>query len=190
MAEVSLTGIEEVVSMLDRLGREGDNLSNEAATRAATVLRQGYLVSLISGATGIKRSTLLRFMYAKKASKQHPYSRVNFSGAGIPVSEYKYQMRRISQTRAQILVNWFGGTKVAAGFINPSSSNKHPLSSRNQKTTKNGKTYTYRNGRLEHALGLSAATAYLAAPQDQINQKAQQTLSEEVIALLDEIIGD
>lgn len=190
MSAVTVTGLNDILNQLNNIGRDGDKVAREAATRAATLLRQNYLVSLIKEQTGLKRSVIMDFSYVKKATPKYAHARINFSGAGIPVLEYRYQTRRLSDTRAQILVDWLGGMKVAAGFVNPKGKNKVPLSSRSQRTTKNGKTYIYRNTKPEDALAPSLATIYLDIPRQAIERESQDALSEELMALLDDLLGE
>lgn len=133
----------------------------------------------------------MRYSYVKKATAKFENARINFSGAGIPVREYRYSMRRITDTRAQILVAWVGGgTKVAAGFINPLGKSKMPLSSRSQKAARGGKVYTYRKRKMTEALGPSLATAYLALPENEVAAQASTVLSAELVALLDDLLGE
>lgn len=186
---VQLSGLDAVLNQLDALGKEGDKIAREAATRAATLLRQNFLVGLISEQTGISRSVIMRYTYIKRATPKYEHARINFSGAGVEVGEYRYQIKKLDATRAQILVDWLGGMKVAAGFVNPSSKSKKPLRTRSQKTLKSGKGYTYETA-LGNALGPSLATAYLAIPSQAIDREAQKFLGEELINMLDDLLGD
>src|SRR5690554_1665017 len=101
-----LSGLDEVLNMLERLGQEGDKIAREASTKAATLIRQTYLVQALSNNTGLKRSIIMRYTYVKRATPKYQAARINFSGAGIPATEYRYSMKRVAPTRAQILVNW------------------------------------------------------------------------------------
>ena len=190
MNSVKLTGLEDILIQLDRIGKEGDEIAREASTKAATLLRQNYLVSMIRGEVGISRNVIMRYTKLKKATAKYEHARINFSGAGVPVSEYNYRQQRVSETRARIIIDWVGGEKVAAGFINPKGKKAAPLSSRNQRTTKNGKTYTYKNTRPEEALGLSIATLYQALPSGDIEKEAVKLMGNELIAMLDDIFGE
>ena len=186
---VSLTGLKETLKQLDELGRQGDQIARDAATKAATLLRQTYLVQAISSGTGIKSKTIMRYSYIKKATAKYENARINFSGSGIPVTEYKYRLKRITDTRAKIMLEWLGGEKLAAGFINPKGKKRAPLSTVNRKT-KGSKTYTYRQGKMENALGPSLATIFLDMPQGMIKNEAQTLLSRELTTLLDELLGE
>lgn len=189
----NLSGMTDVLALLDKLGTRGDGIARSAATTAARTLRASYLVGALSRESGIKQSVVLRNMVAKPADKKYPAARVNFSGAGILVKDYSYRQRVVGGaggTRAQILVDWVGGTKVAAGFINARSQRKAALSTRNSKTTRRGKTYTYRQGKLMDAMGPSLATLYQALPEGRVSSEAQETLSAALNELLDEVFND
>lgn len=190
MSSVTLTGLEDILIQLDRIGKEGDKIAREASTKAATLLRQNYLVSMIRGEAGISRNIFMRYTKLKKATAKYENARINFSGAGVPVSEYNYRQQRVSETRARIIIDWVGGQKIAAGFINPKGKKAAPLSSRSQRTTKNGKTYVYKNTRPEEALGPSIATLYQALPGDGIEKEAVKLMGSELIAMLDDIFGE
>lgn len=187
MSSVKLTGLESALSLLERLGSDGDRIAQQAGTAAARDLRNTWLQQQLTGATGIPVTVVQKAMRVQPANNQYPDARINFSSSGILARQYIHRTRLIDarHNRAQIIVNWIGGTKVAAGFINPLGRRKQPLSTRNQKTTKNGKTYTYRNGVLADAMGPSIATAYQALPVSDVEQAAQQRLAERVLQLLD-----
>lgn len=210
-----LSGLDEVLNMLERMGKEGDKIAREAATRAATSLRQNYLVGLINGQTGIKRSVIMRYTYVKKATPKYEAARINFSSSGILVREYDYHLRKRSATRASIMIDWIGGSKQAAGFVNPSGKKSAALATRNDRTTKNrlsdreyrlpgqegirhgakarkqliGKTYSYSSGRLADARGPSIASIYKEIQAEAV-EKASTYLSQELVELLDELLGD
>lgn len=187
-----LSGMTDVLSLLDELGRKGDDIARKAATQAARTLRSSYLVSAMSRATGIRQAVVLRHMTINDASQKYDSARINFSGAGILVREYSHRHRVVGGqgTRAQIIVDWIGGTKVAAGFINARSQRKTALATRNSKTTKQGKTYTYRQGKMVDAMGPSLAALYQALPDSQVRNEAEQTLSVALGQLLDELIDE
>jgi len=189
----SLSGMTDALALLDKLGARGDAIARSAATMAARTLRASYLVGVLSRESGIKQSVVLRNMVAKPADKKYPAARVNFSGAGILVKDYSHRHRVVGGaggTRAQILVDWVGGTKVAAGFINARGQRKAALSTRNSKTTKRGKTYTYRQGKLMDAMGPSLATLYQALPDGQVRAESESALSAALNQLLDEVFND
>lgn len=188
---VILSGLSESVKTLDQLGAQGDSIANRAASQAAKLVRDNYLVSQLTGATGLDSRLVRDKAVVKRASKKYPAARVNFSSAGIPVREYQFSKRIINarNNRAQIIVKWLGGrTKVAAGFINPGGRGV-PLSTRNEKR-RGAKTYRYRNGVLTDAMGPSLAAAYQDMPESQVQQQAESYLSERLTFLLDEVLNN
>ncbi|GEM_PF-2837750 len=188
---VTTTGLTEIIRQLDELGRQGDTIARSAASAAARQLRDNYIVQALAGATGISTAIVRKAAAVKKATPKYEAARINFSGSGIPVREYNYRARRTRHpTRAQILVDWIGGgEKVAAGFINPLGTGV-PLSTRNQRAGRNGKTYTYRKGKMTEALGPSLATAYLALPENEVATRAADALNRELVQLLDQAFPD
>lgn len=191
MASATLTGLDATIDLLERLGKQGDKIAQQASTEAAQQLRDNWLISYVSRQTGISTGVVRRQASIKKASNKYPAARINFSGAGILVRDYKHSYRVTggNGTRAQILVNWIGGSKkVAAGFINARGQRQAALATRNSKTTKGGKTYTYNKGKMVDALGPSLAAAYLAIPENTVQSQAQARMAERVTALLDAFI--
>lgn len=188
MAVVALQGMPETRAWLDDLKRRGDVIARRASTEAADGLRTTWLVDQISGQTGISRQRVLGAMALKSANEKYPDARINFSGAGVLVVDYRHQSRIVDarHNRAQIIIDWIGGKKVAAGFINPRGSGRVPLSTRNVKAGK-GRVYVYRDGVIAAARGPSIATAYLALPSDQVEAQAEVRLSERLAFLLDEV---
>lgn len=190
-ATVTVTGLAEVLSWLDELGREGDAVARNAASNAAQMLRDHYIVHALSGDTGLSSAIVRKYARVKKATPKYETARINFSGSGIPVREYRYRARPTRHpTRAQILIDWVGGgEKVAAGFINPLGK-AVPLSARNQRAGRNGKVYTYRKGKLADAMAPSLASAYLALPESEVAEQASNALSAELVKLLDQIFPE
>tara|TARA_R110002167_G_scaffold188319_1_gene389829 strand:- start:12886 stop:13458 length:573 start_codon:yes stop_codon:yes gene_type:complete len=190
MSTATLTGLDSTLALLDQLGKRGDAIARQASTEAANDLRNNWMARQLSSHTGISRTIVQKHMAVKRANQKYLNARINFSGAGILVRDYSYTKRVVStkDNRAQILVDWVGGQKVAAGFINPRGRSQVPLSTRNQKTTKTGKTYTYRRGQMVEAMGPSLASVYLALPEDAVQRQAQVRLAERVTTLLAAII--
>lgn len=187
---VQVSGLAESINTLEQLGAQGNSVANRAASQAAQLVRDNYLVPVLAGATGISSAIVRQHTGVKRASNKYPAARVNFSGAGIPVREYQFTRRVVNarNNRAQIIVRWIGGRdKVAAGFINPGGRGV-PLSTRNEKR-QGAKTYRYRLGVLTEAMGPSLATAYQALPDNDVNRQADAYLSERLSYLLDELIN-
>lgn len=188
---VIVSGLDETINMLDSLGKGADALTRQASTEAANDLRDTWLISTVSGGTGISRGIIRKNARITHASAKWPGAKIYFSSAGIPVEEYNYSQKTagINATRAQILVDWVtGGKKVAAGFINQYGKRKMPLSTRNEKR-KGGKTYSNGKGQMTAAMGPSLAAAYLDLPENEVQNQAQVRLNDRLTYLLDEAIS-
>jgi hypothetical protein len=107
-------------------------------------------------ANSIKAARLRSALKIKRANSRLLNSRIIPSSSGIPVINYKtWGFDPIDATRGRIWVAGPRGRKVAAGFVNPASANRLPLSTRSSKT-KGTKSYDYKRA-LQLAQGLSAA---------------------------------
>lgn len=159
MIDIRIDGIEALGSQLQRLPKAVLRGSVNSMNRAGTVSRK-YVVDQLSAFTGVKKKLLRRRFYRKNASLQKPTSAIAPSSAGVPVAEYRYSMQRIgtgkNKTRARIRVSWPGGSKVAAGFINPLGKQKRALSTRTSKALA---------GIPRSAIGPSVAAAWKAMPK-------------------------
>jgi hypothetical protein len=187
---VIVSGLDETISMLDSLGKGADALTRQASTEAANDLRDTWIMSELSGGTGIARGIVRKNARITRASAKWPGAKIYFSSAGIPVEEYRYSRKGAgaNTTRSQILVDWVtGGQKVAAGFINQFGKRQMPLSTRNEKR-KGGKTYTYGKSQMTTAMGPSLATAYLNLPENEVQSQAQARLNDRLTYLLDEAL--
>lgn len=187
----TVQGLSTLLEQLERLGREGKAGIREAATKAATMVRQQYIVQALSSATGVSVGTIMRYSYVKKATAKYDNARINFSGSAIPVALYRYRPQKTGRAgRARILVDWVGGgTKVAAGFINPLG-NGIPLSTRNVRRHSLGRLYVYRKGQMATAMGPSVASMYEALPKAEVENESVVTLNSELAAMLDELLGE
>jgi hypothetical protein len=189
-SNVIVSGLDETIKMLDSLGKGADALTRQASTEAANDLRDTWLISEVSGGTGIGRGVIRKNARITRASTKWPGAKIYFSSAGIPVEEYNYSRKApgINATRSQILVDWVtGGQKVAAGFINQLGKRQTPLSTRTEKR-KGAKTYTYGKGKMTAAMGPSLATAYLDLPENEVQNQAQVRLNDRLTYLLDEAL--
>jgi hypothetical protein len=192
MADAAFSaGFNELVKQLDGLGRQGDVLARKVASSAARWLRDSYVVQALSGSTGLSSAIVRKGAVVKAATVKYPSARINFSSSGILVREFNWRARRTNHpTRAQILVDWIGGSeKVAAGFVNPRGAGV-PLSTRNQRAAKNGKVYTYRKGKMTEAMGPSLAAAYLALPESDVASEAVIALNNELSQALDRFFSE
>ena len=68
-SSASLSGMTDVLALLDKLGARGDAIARSAATTAARTLRASYLVDTLSRESGIKHSVVLRNMVANAMGK-------------------------------------------------------------------------------------------------------------------------
>lgn len=118
-----VTGKKEAIALIGALPEEADKASRNAANQAARATRR-ILVDAMIEATGLKRKVLNAGMYLILANTQRQYAAIRPRGSGIPASEYPWQIAAgpdpfRSPTRQRYTVPWFGGRKLAPGFINP-----------------------------------------------------------------------
>lgn len=152
---VKFVGAELAQARLAEMGKKIDPVLRGALNTTATKTRAVRYVKPLS--RSIKGVRVRRAMRVKRANTRRMESRVIPSSSGIRVLEYAgWGFDPIDATRARIWVRSPSGRKVAAGFVNPASLKKLPLSTRSSKTTARGKTYTYKRV-LSDALGPSAA---------------------------------
>lgn len=152
---VQLKGLKEAQRKLERAGRRVDPVLRGALNTTATKTRAERYVKPLRASIQPKR--VRGAMRIKRARRGMMNSRIIPSSAGIPVIHYKsWGFDAIDSTRARIWVRGPGSRKTGAGFVNPSSKNKLPLSTRSSKTTRGGKSYTYKR-HLQLAQGPSVA---------------------------------
>lgn len=131
--DVYIEGADRLQSLIGALDKEVKRAEVNAVNAMATLARK-EIAQEIGSDTGISSTYVRRSMRISRGSQRLPVARVVPSSAGVPVNEYRYRARATSvPTRAQILVGFVGGEKVAAGFINPLSRHKLPLRSRSHK---------------------------------------------------------
>lgn len=152
---VKIKGLEDARRKLERAGRRVDPALRGALNTTATKTRAERYVKPLRASIQPKR--VRGAMRIKRARRGMMNSRIIPSSAGIPVVHYKsWGFDAIDSTRARIWVQGPGSRKTAAGFVNPSSKNKLPLSTRSSKTGRSGKAYTYKR-HLQLAQGPSVA---------------------------------
>jgi len=108
-----------------------------ALNTVAAKARKEFYVSKM-GALGSTRqlNRAIRVKRARGASAMTMQARLIPSSAGLPVTQYKtWGIEPISATRARVFVIGPGGRKIAAGFVNPSSADQSPLSTRHRDRT-------------------------------------------------------
>lgn len=153
--KVQIKGLKEVRRTLERAGKRVDPVLRGALNTTATKTRTERYVKPLRASIQPKR--VRGAMRIKRARRGMMNSRIIPSSAGIPVIHYRsWGFDAIDKTRARIWVQGPGSRKTAAGFVNPSSTNKLPLSTRSSRAAKNGKTYSYKR-HLQLAQGPSVA---------------------------------
>ena len=153
--KVQLKGLKEAQRKLERAGRRVEPVLRGALNTTATKTRAERYVKPLRASIQPKR--VRGAMRIKRARRGMMNSRIIPSSAGIPVIHYKsWGFDAVDSTRARIWVRGPGSRKTGAGFVNPSSKNKLPLSTRSSKTTRGGKAYTYKR-HLQLAQGPSVA---------------------------------
>lgn len=140
--KVQLKGLQEAQRKLERAGKRVDPVLRGALNTTATKARAERYVKPLSASMQSKR--IRGGLIIKRARLGMMNSRIIPSSRGVPVIYYRsWGFDPIDKTRARIWVRGPGSRKIAAGFVNPGSSNKLPLSTRSSKSTKKGKTYEY-----------------------------------------------
>lgn len=151
---VNLSGIEQAKARLAEVGRKVDPVLRGALNTTGTKARTERYVKPMS--PSIKAQRLRSALKLKRARRGRMNARIIPSSSGILVVNYKsWGFDVIDATRARIWVAGPSGRKVAAGFVNPSSIQKLPWSTRSSRT-KGSKTYAYKRA-LQLAQGPSAA---------------------------------
>lgn len=154
--QVSVTaiGFDTARRRLERAGKRIDPVLRGALNTTATKTRTERFVKPLKST--IKGKRLRSAMKVKRANSRRMESRIIPSSSGIPVTTYsKWGYDPIDATRARIWIIGPNGKKIAAGFVNPSSSGRKPLITR---TSKRGKSRTYSySKKLQEALAPSAA---------------------------------
>lgn len=127
---VKLRGVDSAKRELARKAKKIDPALRGALNTTATKTRSERFVKPLSKTLAGKR--VRSGMRIKRARRGMMNSRVIPSSAGVPVVMYRNwgMSDPISPTRARIWVAGPGGRKTAAGFINPASKNRLPLSTR------------------------------------------------------------
>jgi len=144
-------GADQLSELLGALPKETDRAQRNALNSAATEFKRGF-VNDISAGTGLKKKLVRRNISVRRAKGERMEARIIPVSQGLPITEYIWRPEPAGHpTRARILIRWFGGWKVAAGFINPEADRPLPM-----------RTITSR-GRLKRPIlahGLSVASAF------------------------------
>lgn len=126
---VRVVGLEQARAQLLAAGKKVDPVLRGALNTTATKSRSERYVKPL-GKT-IAGPRLRRALRVKRANSRRMNARIIPSSSGVAVVNYRtWGVDRIDATRARIWVAGPNGRKIAAGFVNPSSSNRLPLSTR------------------------------------------------------------
>lgn len=152
---IQVMGLKQAQKQLADQGKKVDPVLRGALNTTATKSRAERFVKPL--AKTMKAQRVRAGLKIKRARRGRMDSRIIPSSSGVLVVNYRtWGYDVIDATRARVWVRGPAGKKVAAGFVNPSSSQKLPLSTRSSKTTARGKTYAYKRA-LQLARGPSTA---------------------------------
>jgi len=144
-------GADRLAKLLGSLPKETERAQRNALNTGATEFKRSF-VDDISAGTGLKKKLVRGRIRVSRAKGSDGEARVIPDSRGLPITEYTWRPEPAGHpTRARVLVRWFGGWKVAAGFVNPEADRPLPM-----------KTITSR-GRLRRpvlAHGFSVALAF------------------------------
>ncbi|AYF88628.1 hypothetical protein D6Z43_16265 [Pseudomonas sp. DY-1] len=165
--QIGLEGVKLAKARLDAVGKSVDPILRGTLNTTVRWARRGiYLKELRS--VFPQRSWLNKKLKIKLAGTRRLNARIIPSGSGIEVrSRRGWGYRELSGTRARIYVpDVDGGRKLAAGFVNPGSKKKEPLSTRSErarnlkKPPKHDQRKTYRYGYHSPQPALGPSVAY------------------------------
>lgn len=155
---VRLVGRELAQARLAAIGRSVEPVARGAVNTTATRTRAERYVKPL--AVAIDAGLLRRALRVKRANSRRVDARIIPSSSGVLVVNYRqWGFDVIDATRARIWVAGPNGKKIAAGFVNPSSRQRLPLSTRSGKTVQKAagqRTYAYQRA-LQLAQGPSVA---------------------------------
>ncbi len=155
---VRLAGRELAQARLAAIGRSVEPVARGAVNTTATRTRAERYVKPLAGTIAAPR--LRRALRVKRANSRRMDARIIPSSSGVLVVNYRqWGFDVIDATRARIWVAGPSGKKIAAGFVNPSSRQRLPLSTRSGKTVQKAagqRTYAYQRA-LQLAQGPSVA---------------------------------
>lgn len=152
---IQVMGLKQAQRQLEGLGKKVDPVLRGALNTTATKTRSERFVKPLTQT--IRPQRVRAALKVKRARRGRMDARIIPSSSGVLVANYRtWGFDVIDATRARIWVRGPRGRKIAAGFVNPSSSQKLPLSTRSSKTTARGKTYAYKRA-LQLARGPSTA---------------------------------
>jgi len=147
-------GADRLAALLGALPDETERAQRNALNAAATEIKRSF-VDEISGGTGLKKKLVRQGIRVSRAKRATSEARIIPDSQGLPITEYTWRPEPAGHpTRARVLIRWFGGWKVAAGFINPESDRPVPLKT----ITSRGRS---RRPMLAHGVSIAAAFKYV-----------------------------
>lgn len=167
--------------------------------RAGRRIKRDLLVEPMSVATGVRKAIFNDRVQFRTATSNIPEGRIVPSGRGIPARNFRHRPSEPDSTgtRARIVVAWWNGEKVAAGFINPLSRRRLPLATRSERARPIHahtrvpwiRTYRYWWGPVpQDAQAPSAAALFNAMMDDSRHALAADILAEEFNIDLDKVL--
>ncbi|WP_312957326.1 hypothetical protein [Stutzerimonas nitrititolerans] len=173
-----------------------ERIQINSTNRAARWVKRVLLVEPFSEATGVRRVIFNDRIRINLANRNVPEASIVPSSASIPARCYRHRADPVdgSKVSARVLVDWWQGEKIAAGFINPSSDRKLPLATRSVRARKltarskrpHIKEYRYEYWTPEDANGPSAAALFRVAVDNSTREQAADRLAFEFNKDLDE----
>lgn len=158
-----------------------------STNRAATWVKRVLLVEPFAKATGVRRVIFNDRIRLDRATTSKPEANIVPSSSTISARLYRHRADPVagSKVNARVLVDWWRGEKIAAGFINPSSARKLPLATRSVRERKvhaktklpHIKEYRYEYRVPEDANGPSAAALFRVAVDNTTREKAAERLA-------------
>lgn len=194
--EVSLPHFEDGPAAFGIDEKLFERIQINSTNRAARWVKRVLLVEPFSEATGVRRVIFNDRIRINLANRNVPEASIVPSSASIPARCYRHRAAPVdgSKVSARVLVDWWQGEKIAAGFINPSSDRKLPLATRSVRARKltarskrpHIKEYRYEYRTPEDANGPSAAALFRVAVDNGTREQAADRLAFEFNKDLDE----
>lgn len=185
--EVSLPPFEDGAAAFGIDEKRFERIQINSTNRTARWAKRVLLVEPFAKATGVRRVIFNDRIRLNLANSNKPEASIVPSSASIPARCYRHRADTVdgSKIRARILVQWWRGEKVAAGFINPASARKLPLATRSVRERKvtarskrqHIKEYRYNYAVPEDAHGPSAAALFRVAVDDSVRERAADRLA-------------
>lgn len=147
---IEAQGADRLASLLGALDTEVARAQVNAINAAATEFRRGFVDDIHRG-TGLKKKLVRERIRVSRAKQKSPVARLVPDSQGLPITEYTWRAEPAGHpTRARVLIRWFGGWKVAAGFVNPETDRPLPMKT----ITSRGR---FRRPVLAHGISVAAA---------------------------------